>query len=78
MDEPTRGIDVGAKKEIYTLIDEIVAEGKAVIVISSEMPEVIGVSDRILVMHEGRMKGEIDNSGAQSATQEQIMSLMTD
>lgn len=46
--------------------------------ISSEMPEVIGVSDRILVMHEGRMKGEIDNSGAQSATQEQIMSLMTD
>ena len=78
LDEPTRGIDVGAKKEIYTLIDEIVAEGKAVIVISSEMPEVIGVSDRILVMHEGRMKGEIDNSGAQSATQEQIMSLMTD
>ena len=78
LDEPTRGIDVGAKKEIYALIDEIVAEGKAVIVISSEMPEVIGVSDRILVMHEGKMKGEINNNEAQKATQEQIMSLMTD
>lgn len=78
LDEPTRGIDVGAKKEIYALIDEIVAEGKAVIVISSEMPEVIGVSDRILVMHEGKMKGEINNNESQKATQEQIMSLMTD
>lgn len=78
LDEPTRGIDVGAKKEIYSLIDEIVAEGKAVIVISSEMPEVIGVSDRILVMHEGVLKGEINNNGADQATQEQIMSLMTD
>lgn len=76
LDEPTRGIDVGAKKEIYALIDEIVAEGKAVIVISSEMPEVIGVSDRILVMHEGKLMGEIENDG--TVTQEQIMSLMTD
>ena len=65
-------------KIIQETDNEIVAEGKAVIVISSEMPEVIGVSDRILVMHEGKMKGEINNNEAQKATQEQIMSLMTD
>lgn len=75
LDEPTRGIDVGAKKEIYALIDEIVATGKAVIVISSEMPEVIGISDRIIVMHEGKLKGEIINK---NTTQEEIMSLMTE
>lgn len=75
LDEPTRGIDVGAKKEIYNLIDALAASGKAIIIISSEMPEVIGVSDRILVMHEGRLKGEIPR---QEVTQEQIMSLMTE
>ena len=75
LDEPTRGIDVGAKKEIYNLIDALAASGKAIIVISSEMPEVIGVSDRILVMHEGQLKGEIPR---QEVTQEQIMSLMTE
>ena len=75
LDEPTRGIDVGAKKEIYTMIDELAASGKAVIVISSEMPEVLGVSDRILVMHEGKLKGELTR---QEASQVKIMSLLTD
>lgn len=59
LDEPTRGIDVGAKYEIYLLMNELAAQGKAIIMISSEMPEVIGMSDRVLVMHEGRIKGEL-------------------
>jgi ribose transport system ATP-binding protein len=59
LDEPTRGIDVGAKYEIYLLINQLAAQGKAIIMISSEMPEVIGMSDRVLVMHEGRIKGEL-------------------
>ncbi|MBQ8586295.1 MAG: sugar ABC transporter ATP-binding protein [Butyricicoccus sp.] len=59
LDEPTRGIDVGAKRDIYLLIGELVQQGKAVIVISSEIPEVMGLSDRILVMAEGRMTGEL-------------------
>lgn len=75
LDEPTRGIDVGAKKEIYSLIDEIASSGKAVIVISSEMPEVIGISDRILVMHEGKLRGELTR---REVTQEKIMSMMTE
>ena len=58
-DEPTRGIDVGAKRDIYLLINELAKEGKAVIVISSEMPEVMGISDRVIVMCEGRLTGEI-------------------
>jgi len=72
-DEPTRGIDVGAKYEMYLLINDLAAQGKAVIVISSELPEVLGMSDRILVMREGRITGEIDDAG--SATQEEIMAL---
>ncbi len=72
-DEPTRGIDVGAKYEIYMLINELARQGKAIIMISSELPEVLGMSDRILVMHEGRITGEIDDPS--SATQEQIMEL---
>ena len=72
-DEPTRGIDVGAKYEIYTLINALADEGKAVLVISSELPEVLGMSDRILVMRAGRISGEITN--VVSATQEQIMDL---
>jgi ABC-type sugar transport system ATPase subunit len=72
-DEPTRGIDVGAKYEIYMLINELAQQGKAILMISSEMPEVLGMSDRILVMHEGRITGEITNVAA--ATQEQIMEL---
>lgn len=72
-DEPTRGIDVGAKYEIYLLMNELVAQGKSIIMISSEMPEVLGMADRILVMHEGRITGEI--ADARRATQEQIMEL---
>ncbi|MBA3961533.1 MAG: sugar ABC transporter ATP-binding protein [Chthoniobacterales bacterium] len=72
-DEPTRGIDVGAKYEIYLLINRLAAEGKAIIIISSELPEVLGMCDRILVMHEGQITGEITD--VDSATQEQIMQL---
>lgn len=70
LDEPTRGIDVGAKYEIYCIINKMVAEGKSVILISSEMPEVLGMSDRIYVMNEGRMVAEMD---AKDADQEKIM-----
>ena len=72
-DEPTRGIDVGAKFEIYLLMNALVAAGKSIIMISSELPEVLGMADRILVMHEGRITGEI--ADARSATQEQVMRL---
>lgn len=58
-DEPTRGIDVGAKREIYEIINALAGEGKVVIVVSSEMEEVMGITDRILVMHEGKISGEI-------------------
>lgn len=70
LDEPTRGIDVGAKYEIYCIINQLVAEGKSVIMISSEMPEILGMCDRIYVMNEGRIVGEMD---AKDATQERIM-----
>lgn len=70
LDEPTRGIDVGAKYEIYNIINELAAEGKCVIVISSELPEVLGISDRIYIMNEGRIVGEYDK---QEASQEKIM-----
>lgn len=72
-DEPTRGVDVGAKFEIYQLINELAREGKAIIMVSSELPEVLGMADRIVVMHEGRITGEI--ADARRATQEQIMEL---
>ena len=72
-DEPTRGIDVGAKYEIYLLMNELVAAGKAIVMISSDLPEVLGMADRILVMHRGRVTGEIED--ARCATQEQIMQL---
>jgi putative multiple sugar transport system ATP-binding protein len=70
LDEPTRGIDVGAKYEIYTIINELAASGRGVIVISSEMPELLGICDRIYVMNEGRF---IDEMPAREATQEKIM-----
>jgi putative multiple sugar transport system ATP-binding protein len=70
LDEPTRGIDVGAKYEIYCIINDLVAEGKSVIMISSELPEVLGMSDRIYVMNAGQMVGELE---AKDATQEIIM-----
>ena len=72
LDEPTRGIDVGAKYEIYQLIIDLANKGKTVIMVSSEMPELLGVCDRILVMSGGRLSGEVD---AKTATQEQIMAL---
>lgn len=71
LDEPTRGIDVGAKYEIYCIINQLVAEGKSVIMISSELPEILGMSDRIYVLNEGKMVGEFDRK---DATQEKIMS----
>ncbi|CNL86433.1 xylose ABC transporter ATP-binding protein [Yersinia frederiksenii] len=70
LDEPTRGIDIGAKYEIYKLINQLVQQGIAVIVISSELPEVLGLSDRVLVMHQGRIKADLIN---QNLTQEQVM-----
>ncbi|MCL2866039.1 MAG: sugar ABC transporter ATP-binding protein [Lachnospiraceae bacterium] len=70
LDEPTRGIDVGAKYEIYTIINSLVAEGKSVIMISSELPEVLGMSDRVYIMNEGKMVGELETA---EATQEKIM-----
>ena len=73
-DEPTRGIDVGAKSEIYTLMNELVAQGKSIIMISSEMTEILRMSDRIIVMCEGRKTGEIDIA---EATQENIMHMAT-
>ena len=74
-DEPTRGIDVGAKSEIYTLMNELVAQGKSIIMISSELTEILRMSDRIVVMCEGRKTGELDIS---QATQERILALATD
>lgn len=70
LDEPTRGIDVGARQEIYLLINALVQQGIAVIVISSELPEVLGLSDRVLVMHEGQIKADLIND---NLTQEQVM-----
>ena len=71
-DEPTRGIDVGAKAEIYELMDELRSQGKAIIMISSEMPEVLGMCDRILVLYEGQMMGEVPG---ENTTQDEIMTL---
>lgn len=74
LDEPTRGIDVGAKHEIYTVIGELAAQGKAVLLISSELPELLGMCDRVYTMAEGRLTGEVDRA---DATQESLMRLMT-
>lgn len=74
LDEPTRGIDVGAKYEIYTIIHQLAAEGKSVLVISSELPEVLGLCDRIYVMNAGRITGEVSR---EEATQETLMRYMT-
>ncbi|GGB40405.1 sugar ABC transporter ATP-binding protein [Fictibacillus barbaricus] len=74
LDEPTRGVDVGAKREIYQLMNELTDRGVAIIMVSSELPEVLGMSDRILVVHEGRISGELQKS---DATQEKIMTYAT-
>ncbi len=73
-DEPTRGIDVGAKQEIYRILVDLAAQGKGIIVVSSELPEVLGISHRIIVMHDGRLTGELDG---RDATQEQVMHYAT-
>ncbi len=70
LDEPTRGVDVGAKKEIYQLINKLKQNGIAIILVSSDMPEVLGISDRIMVMHMGRINADIPRN---KATQEQLM-----
>ncbi|MCL1963881.1 MAG: sugar ABC transporter ATP-binding protein, partial [Firmicutes bacterium] len=74
LDEPTRGIDVGAKYEIYTIIADLARRDKSIIMISSEMPELLGMSDRIMVMCEGRMTGILDGK---DATQVEVMRLAT-
>jgi len=74
LDEPTRGIDVGAKYEIYTIINQLAAEGRGILLISSELPELLGMCDRIYVMSEGRITGELSR---EEATQENILRLMT-
>ena len=73
-DEPTRGIDIGAKAEIYKLLQGLADQGKAIVVISSELPEILRLSHRVIVMCEGRITGELDGP---TATQEQIMTLAT-
>ena len=77
LDEPTRGVDIGAKSEIYRLIDELAKRGVGVIVISSELPEVVGICDRVLVMREGRIEGEVGGAGHPPVTQENIITIAT-
>jgi putative multiple sugar transport system ATP-binding protein len=74
LDEPTRGIDVGAKYEIYTIINRLADQGKAILVISSELPELLGICDRIYTLSEGRITGEV---AREDATQELLMQYMT-
>ncbi len=74
LDEPTRGIDVGAKEEIYALMEQLAEAGVAVLFVSSEMEEILGISDRVLVMHEGRLAGELDR---RQMTEERVMQLAT-
>jgi methyl-galactoside transport system ATP-binding protein/inositol transport system ATP-binding protein len=75
LDEPTRGIDVGTKSEIHRLITRLAGEGKSIIMISSELPEVMGMSDRIMIMHQGKVTGIVENSG--DLTQEELMAYAT-
>jgi len=74
LDEPTRGIDVGAKYEIYTIMNDLVQQGMSIIMISSELPEVLGMSDRVYVVSAGKITGELP---IEEATQEKIMRLAT-
>lgn len=75
LDEPTRGVDIGAKSEIYKIINELVQQGVGILVISSELPEVIGIADRVLVMHEGAIAGELEQGGGEALDQNNIMKL---
>jgi putative multiple sugar transport system ATP-binding protein len=74
LDEPTRGIDVGAKYEIYTIMNRLIEEGMSIIMISSELPEILGMSDRVYIVSGGRISGELT---IEEATQEKIMQLAT-
>jgi rhamnose transport system ATP-binding protein len=74
IDEPTRGIDIGTKAEVHRILDELAAAGTAVLMISSELPEVLGLADRILVLHEGRLAGEFSRA---EATEDTIMRAAT-
>ncbi len=77
LDEPTRGVDIGAKSEIYRIISDLAAQGVAILMVSSELAEIIGMSDRVLVMREGELVGELDDSAGQEITQENIMQYAT-
>ncbi|WP_407926810.1 ATP-binding cassette domain-containing protein [Caproicibacter fermentans] len=85
LDEPTRGVDVGAKKEIYNIINRLAEKGVAIIMVSSELPEILGMSDRVMVVHEGHITGILRNrnleakdvTNDQAADQENIMILAT-
>ena len=77
LDEPTRGVDIGAKSEIYRIIDQLAQNGAAVLVISSELPEIVGIADRVVVMHEGETKGEVGGQSGVPITEETIMALAT-
>ena len=77
LDEPTRGVDIGAKSEIYRIIDELARKGLGVLVISSELAEVIGICDRVLVMREGHIEGEVGGPSGRAITQENIMAYAT-
>ena len=74
LDEPTRGVDVGAKKEIYSIVNTLAENGVSIIMVSSELPEIIGMVDRVLVMHEGKLTGEVTK---EEMTQEKIMHYAT-
>jgi ribose transport system ATP-binding protein len=74
MDEPTRGVDVGARREIYTIMNELTSKGVAIIMVSSDLPEILGMSDRVLIMREGTLAGELPR---EKANQETIMAFAT-
>jgi ribose transport system ATP-binding protein len=75
LDEPTRGVDIGAKSEIYRIIDDLAQKGAAILVISSELPEIVGIADRVVVMHEGEIVGEVGGVDGPAITEENIMAL---
>ncbi|MHC5723714.1 MAG: sugar ABC transporter ATP-binding protein [Nostoc sp.] len=77
LDEPTRGVDIGAKSEIYRIMSELAAQGVAILMVSSELAEIVGMSDRVLVMREGQLVGELDGSVGKEITQEKIMHYAT-
>ena len=77
LDEPTRGVDIGAKSEIYRIMDELARGGMGIVFISSELPEIIGIADRVLVMRAGRIVGEIDPADGTPLTQEAVMQVAT-